>query len=131
MIRSGEVRGVRFTLILINFNIILYVFISRKTFCRDKCSLRGASEGILFPRHITPDMDFPIYRKSFCRTLRLTYNGTGEMYNGYPVYFYTFLPDVFNSSLDENRCYCPSEGCLPSGLSDISSCHYGEYLYRR
>jgi len=93
---------------------------------RDKCSLDRAAEGVLFPRHLTADMDFPIYRKAFCRTLPLTYDSTGKMPDGYPVYLYKFRTEVFNSSLDENRCYCPQDGCLPSGLSDISPCYYSE-----
>ncbi|XP_060858229.1 scavenger receptor class B member 1-like isoform X1 [Metopolophium dirhodum] len=91
----------------------------------NKCSLNASSEGLLFPRHLTKDMNFPIYRKAFCRTLPLTYSSTSDMPIGYPsVYLYKFLPEVFNSSLDDNKCYCPQEGCLPAGLSDISPCYY-------
>lgn len=94
---------------------------------RNKCSLNTSSEGLLFPRHLTKDMNFPIYRKAFCRTLPLTYSSTSYMPIGYPsVYLYTFLPEVFNSSLDNNKCYCPKEGCLPAGLSDISPCYYSK-----
>jgi len=94
---------------------------------RNKCSLNASSEGLLFPRHLTKDMNFPIYRKAFCRTLPLTYNSTSEMPAGYPsVYLYKFLPNVFNSSQDDNTCYCPRDGCLPNGLSDISPCYYSK-----
>ncbi|XP_025421899.1 scavenger receptor class B member 1-like isoform X2 [Sipha flava] len=90
----------------------------------DTPTLEKATEGILFPRHLTPDMNFPIYRKAFCRTLPLTYDSTGKMPDGYPVYLYKFQPEVFNSSLEDNHYYCPKDGCLPSGLSDISPCYY-------
>lgn len=102
---------------------ILLCFYTR----RNKCSLNQAEEGILFPRHMTTDMTFPIYRKAFCRTLPLTYISSGKMPEGYPVYLYKFQPKVFNSSLSENACYCPKDGCLPSGLSDISPCYYSKY----
>lgn len=98
-------------------------------FYRDKCSLKQAAEGVLFPRHLTTDMNFLIYRKAFCRTLPLTYYSEGKLPDGYPVYLYKFQTKVFNSSLDENRCYCPEDGCLPSGLSDISPCYYSEYNF--
>lgn len=93
---------------------------------RDDCSLTQAAEGVLFPRHLTTDMDFPIYRKAFCRTLPLTYNSTGQTPDGYPVYLYKLQTKVFDPSRDENRCYCPPDGCLPTGLSDISPCYYSE-----
>ncbi|VVC33177.1 Hypothetical protein CINCED_3A004628 [Cinara cedri] len=90
----------------------------------NKCSLNASSEGLLFPRHLTTDMNFLIYRKAFCRTFPATYSSTSETPDGYPVFLYKFLPSVFNSSLDDNKCYCPKDGCLPPGLSDISPCYY-------
>lgn len=112
---------------MLNWMCFLFIFF----FCRNKCSLNASSEGLLFPRHLTKDMNFPIYRKAFCRTLPLTYNSTSDMPIGYPtVYLYKFLPDVFNSSLDDNKCYCPKDGCLPPGLSDISPCYYSKWKYR-
>ncbi|XP_050425880.1 scavenger receptor class B member 1-like isoform X2 [Adelges cooleyi] len=90
----------------------------------NKCTLEEAMEGVVFPRHLTPDMHFPMYRKAFCRTLPLKYTSAGDTKNGYPVHFYKFPMDAFNSSLEQNKCYCQDGDCLPAGLSDLSPCYY-------
>ncbi|XP_050527772.1 scavenger receptor class B member 1-like isoform X2 [Daktulosphaira vitifoliae] len=88
------------------------------------CNLEKATEGVVYPRHITPDMNFPLYRKAFCRTLLLEFSSVGDTDDGYEVNYYKFSHKAFNSSMENNSCYCKNGECLPAGLSDLSPCYY-------
>lgn len=91
-------------------------------------TIRGATEGILFPRNIRKDMSFSVYRKAFCRTLPLQFVREGPTDDNVPAYWYTLGEDVFETPdrNPDNGCYCRPEvaRCLPRGLSDLTPCYY-------
>lgn len=92
-------------------------------------TIRGATEGILFPRNIRKDMRFSVYRKAFCRTLPLQFVREGPTPDNVPAYWYTLADDIFETPdrNPDNACYCRPEvaPCLPRGLSDLTPCYYG------
>lgn len=96
---------------------------------RTKCSnVQGAIEGILYPRNLSPNQSFSIYRKAFCRTLPLVYDKQSFSNRGVPVFRYVVADNALDSpdKNPDNECYCKEDdACLPSGLSDISPCYYG------
>ncbi|KAK3907484.1 Scavenger receptor class B member 1 [Frankliniella fusca] len=91
-------------------------------------TIRGATEGILFPPNMRPDMSFSVYRKAFCRTLPLQFVREGPTPDQVPAYWYTLRDDAFETAdvNPDNNCYCrPSVApCLPRGLSDLTPCYY-------
>ncbi|XP_034234473.1 scavenger receptor class B member 1-like [Thrips palmi] len=91
-------------------------------------TIRGATEGILFPRNIRKDMRFSVYRKAFCRTLPLQFVREGPTPDHVPAYWYTLGDDIFETAdvNPDNSCYCRPEvaPCLPRGLSDLTPCYY-------
>lgn len=95
---------------------------------RTKCSnVQGAIEGILFPRNLTPNQNFSVYRKAFCRTLPVVFDKRSFSERGIPVLVFKMGDNALDSPdrNPDNKCYCEDEGsCLPSGLSDISPCYY-------
>uniref|UniRef100_A0A1B6DPI6 Scavenger receptor class B member 1 n=1 Tax=Clastoptera arizonana TaxID=38151 RepID=A0A1B6DPI6_9HEMI len=99
---------------------------------RTTCNnVQGAFEGYVYPRHISPNDTFFLYRKSFCRTLPLVYNKSGFSDRGIPVFIYKLAENALDSPImnPDNACYCKNTNkpCLPSGLSDLSPCYYGEF----
>ncbi|XP_052121454.1 scavenger receptor class B member 1-like [Frankliniella occidentalis] len=91
-------------------------------------TIRGATEGILFPPNMRHDMRFAVYRKAFCRTLPLQFVREGPTPDQVPAYWYTLRDDIFETAdvNPDNDCYCRPRvaPCLPRGLSDLTPCYY-------
>ncbi|KAJ9584706.1 hypothetical protein L9F63_020952, partial [Diploptera punctata] len=77
---------------------------------------------------MTPNSTFVVYRKAFCRLLPMEYADKGVTKDGFPVFWFRFPDNVFDSpdKNPENSCYCRPEvaPCLLSGLADITPCYY-------
>lgn len=109
----------------------MFPFSPRSAGAGTRCNtIRGATEGILFPRNIRKDMRFSVYRKAFCRTLPLQFVREGPTKDQVPAYWYTLGDDIFETPdvNPDNSCYCRPEvaPCLPRGLSDLTPCYYGK-----
>ncbi|KAJ4444620.1 hypothetical protein ANN_06416, partial [Periplaneta americana] len=91
-------------------------------------SLQGVSEGVLYPRHMTQNDTFLIYRKAFCRVIPVVFSHSGVTESGFPAYWFRLPNNVFDSpdKNPENSCYCHPKvaPCLLSGLADITPCYY-------
>ncbi|EEB19340.1 protein croquemort, putative [Pediculus humanus corporis] len=94
-----------------------------------ECKLiRGASDGVIFPRNMSPKIIPQIFRKNFCRMIPLVFVKEGIAKNGIPAYWYKLPEDVFDTPEvnPAQACYCNpnTTKCLPKGLSDITPCYY-------
>ncbi|PNF20583.1 hypothetical protein B7P43_G04867 [Cryptotermes secundus] len=91
-------------------------------------SLKGVSEGVLYPKPMTSNDTFLIYRKAFCRFLPVVFSRSGVTNEGFPAYWFNLPDNVFDSpdKNPDNACYCRPEvaPCLLSGLADITPCYY-------
>ncbi|KAK6633875.1 hypothetical protein RUM44_004482 [Polyplax serrata] len=94
----------------------------------ERCKLiRGASDGVIFPRNVSPKIVHQVFRKSFCRMIPLVFEKEGIAKNGIPAYWYKLPENVFDTpeTNPAQACYCtPNSTCLPKGLSDITPCYY-------
>ncbi|XP_066906722.1 scavenger receptor class B member 1 [Halyomorpha halys] len=88
--------------------------------------VEGTLEGYLFPNNIQKNQTFTIYRRAFCRPLKIEYDRSGVSRTGYPIYIYKFAKNLLDPANPDNACYCKNkqETCLPLGLSDLSPCYY-------
>jgi len=101
-----------------------------------ECNMvQGASEGVIFPPSLRPDVHVLVYRKPFCRTLPLRYvrSGLTPWPHKLPAFWYTLGEEAFERAEKnpENSCFCQPEiaPCLPKGLGDLTPCYYGECRY--
>ncbi|GFG34116.1 hypothetical protein Cfor_05572 [Coptotermes formosanus] len=92
-------------------------------------SLKGVSEGVLYPKRMRSNDTFLIYRKAFCRVLPVAFSRSGVTNEGFPAYWFHLPDNVFDSPdrNPENACYCRPKvaPCLLSGLADLTPCYYG------
>ncbi|XP_044735258.1 scavenger receptor class B member 1-like [Chrysoperla carnea] len=93
-----------------------------------RCNMiEGVYDGVIFPKPITHDTVFRVYRKAFCRTLPIVFDREGKSPDGLQAYFFKMREDAFDTPINnhDNECYCRHGRCLPRGLSDITPCYYG------
>lgn len=110
--------------ILISNVVIYYDFTD---FRNTKCNtLRGVTEGMLFPPYMDPRASFRLYRKLFCRAFPITFVKEVEE-SGVPEYLYKISDDFADPENPDNECYCRDKECLKKGLIDLTPCYYGDY----
>lgn len=92
-----------------------------------ECDSIAATDGSIFPPHITRETTLKIFEKDLCRTLPLVYQrdivGAGEI----PGYRFSPPLDVFTSVENKaaQQCYCPhGPPCAPEGTFNVSLCQY-------
>ncbi|KAF2883403.1 hypothetical protein ILUMI_22766 [Ignelater luminosus] len=93
----------------------------------DECNSLLASDGSIFPPHITKNSTLRIYDKDLCRTLPLKFEKEVQRKDGVPSYRFTPPLDVFGSVTEnpDNLCFCPhGPPCSPSGLFNVSLCQF-------
>lgn len=89
-------------------------------------SLKGSTEGAIYPGLSTKETVFLYWRKTLCRPVPLHYDGDSMVYN-LKGHKYILRYDVFDRKRDgEVDCYKGSN--LPDGLSDLSKCFFGMKL---
>ncbi|CAK9831565.1 Scavenger receptor class B member 1 [Anthophora retusa] len=90
-------------------------------------SVKGTTEGELFPTNLDKHAVFRVFRKAFCRAIPIVYKEEVIANNGLMGYLYR-MPDNFLYTPDENpdnACYCnKKKKCLKKGLSDMTPCYY-------
>ncbi|KAI4487171.1 hypothetical protein M0804_005320 [Polistes exclamans] len=90
-------------------------------------SIRGASEGGVFPPNIDKRAVFRIFRKSFCRTLPIVFKEDIFIDGDIPTYVYKMSDDFLDppDKNPDNECYCRKlKKCYRKGLSDLTACYY-------
>lgn len=91
-------------------------------------TLQGAYDGTLFPKNISRNEKFKVYRKAFCRTLPIHYDHSGLQY-GIEAYWFKLSENAFDDSLDdpETMCFCNKDRtCMKRGLGNITPCYYSK-----
>jgi len=63
-------------------------------------TLRGAYEGVVFPKNISKSENFKLYRRAFCRKLPIRYSHSGTQY-GIEAYWFSLADDAFDDKLDD------------------------------
>ncbi|XP_059609944.1 scavenger receptor class B member 1 [Phlebotomus argentipes] len=88
-------------------------------------TLRGTYDGGLFPKKFRKNEQFSVYRKAFCRKMRIEYTKEDKL-GLLPASWFHFAKDIFYNSHDDpdSECYCRDKKCLKQGLGDISPCYY-------
>ncbi|KAJ8916553.1 hypothetical protein NQ315_000195 [Exocentrus adspersus] len=93
----------------------------------DECNSFEASDGSIFPPHMTKNTTIHIFDKDLCRRLPLVFEKEVVGSDDIPGYRFTPPKDVF-ASVDENpdnMCFCPQgPPCAPSGFFNVSLCQY-------
>lgn len=90
--------------------------------------IEGVYDGVLFPRHLTPNSTFRVYRKAFCRALPILFDHHGKSPDGFRGVHFKMDDGAFDTAVNNeaNQCYCKKNNkCLPKGFSDITPCYYG------
>ncbi|GAB0093081.1 scavenger receptor class B member 1 [Sergentomyia squamirostris] len=87
--------------------------------------LRGTYDGGIFPKRFRKNEQFSIYRKAFCRKMKIEYFHSSRL-GLLPASWFHFAKDTFYNSHDDpdSECYCRNKKCLKQGLGDISPCYY-------
>lgn len=92
-------------------------------------TLTDSYEGLMFPSNLPMNSSISIYKKIFCRTLRLYHKKSVMMDSGLLGYEYELPFGALSCKDPKNECYCPKNGpCLPDGLTDVSPCYYGKKI---
>jgi len=86
--------------------------------------VQGTYEGIIFPSNIPKGKDFTVFRKAFCRPLKIVYTSSNMTEEGIRFHEYKIDDDAFDSKKSENSCYCVDGECPPKGLTDLAPCYY-------
>lgn len=96
----------------------------------EECNEIRGTDGSQFPVSLMDKTkDLKIFIKSFCRTLKLSYDReVTVLQKGIPAWRYRTPEGEFASSLKnpENKCYCDADDdtkeCPPDGVFDASKC---------
>ncbi|XP_076163556.1 scavenger receptor class B member 1 [Ptiloglossa arizonensis] len=90
-------------------------------------SIKGCTEGELFPTNLDEHATFRVFRKAFCRAIPIVFKEKVWLDNGLDGYLYS-VADNFLDPPDENpdnECFCKKNTqCLKRGLSDMTPCYY-------
>ncbi|KAK2588439.1 hypothetical protein KPH14_004435 [Odynerus spinipes] len=89
-------------------------------------NVRGASDGAKFQSYIQLNDTLLFFRKSLCRSARMTRTGE-KVVKGLHTYKYNFMENEMDNGAYnlENKCFCREGRCLPAGLIDVTDCYYG------
>ncbi|CAH2056127.1 unnamed protein product, partial [Iphiclides podalirius] len=90
------------------------------------CSnVQYASDGTKFKSGVTFNQSILFYRKSLCRAAPLIPVEKGVR-SGLKGYMYTFPEHMLDNgkAIEENKCFCRRDKCLPEGLIDVADCYY-------
>ncbi|XP_028139088.1 lysosome membrane protein 2 isoform X1 [Diabrotica virgifera virgifera] len=94
----------------------------------DQCNSLEASDGSIFPPHMTKNTTLYIFDKDLCRRLPLVFDKEVlASSNEVPAYRFTPPKNVFGSVEEnpENACFCPQgPPCTPSGFFNVSLCQF-------
>ncbi|KAH8388650.1 hypothetical protein KR093_011731, partial [Drosophila rubida] len=85
----------------------------------------GSHDATLFPRDLSEEDEFYIYRRTFCRRLPLKFVRT-LTFRGQDAFEYTMEPHIFDSELHDanSSCYCKNNQCLKRGVGNVAPCYY-------
>lgn len=90
-------------------------------------SVKGCTEGELFPTHLDKHAVFRVFRKAFCRAIPIVFKEQLWLESGLEGYLYSVADDFLDPPdlNPDNKCFCknPSK-CLKKGLSDMTPCYY-------
>ncbi|CAH1981588.1 unnamed protein product [Acanthoscelides obtectus] len=93
----------------------------------DECNSVMASDGSIFPPHMTKNTTLYIFDKDLCRRLPLVFEKEVKGSDDIPAYRFTPPKNVFASVEEnpDNACFCPQgPPCAPSGFFNVSLCQY-------
>ncbi|XP_076255610.1 epithelial membrane protein isoform X1 [Rhynchophorus ferrugineus] len=96
-------------------------------YTEDRCNDITASDGSIFPPHMTKNTTIHIFDKDLCRKLPLVFEKEVVGSNDVPAYRFTPPKNVFASVEEnpDNMCFCPQgPPCAPSGFFNVSLCQY-------
>ncbi|KAH1006208.1 hypothetical protein HUJ05_006961 [Dendroctonus ponderosae] len=96
-------------------------------YTEDRCNDITASDGSIFPPHLTKNSTIYIFDKDLCRKLPLVFDKEIMGSNDVPGYRFTPPKNVFGSVSEnpDNMCFCPQgPPCAPSGFFNVSLCQY-------
>ncbi|XP_054002361.1 scavenger receptor class B member 1 [Hylaeus anthracinus] len=89
-------------------------------------SIKGCTEGELFPSNLDKYATFRIFRKSFCRAIPIVFKKEVWL-DGVNGYLYTVAENFLDppDQNPDNGCFCWNKNkCLKKGLSDMTPCYY-------
>ena len=92
----------------------------RNTSCS---SFKGVSAGDFHPPFPSSRQFISIFVPEICRSLKLKDNGDDKIFSLKIKRF--AATDIFDYDIEENKCYCPENGCPPKGVANISECVFG------
>lgn len=94
----------------------------------EHCNSLEASDGSIFPPHMTKNTTLYIFDKDLCRRLPLVFQKEVlSSSNEVPAYRFSPPKNVFASVEEnpDNQCFCPQgPPCAPSGFFNVSLCQY-------
>lgn len=97
-------------------------------YATDQCNSLEASDGSIFPPHMTKNTTVYIFDKDLCRRLPLVFQKEVlSSSNEVPAFRFSPPKNVFASveQNPDNACYCPQgPPCTPSGFFNVSLCQY-------
>lgn len=87
--------------------------------------LTGSHDGILFPRNVSKDTNYRLFRRTFCRTIPLEYSHS-KSFRYVNTNVYELPANAFDGDLDDprNACACKDNKCLRKGLGNMAPCYY-------
>ncbi|GAB1862065.1 Scavenger receptor class B member 1 [Camponotus japonicus] len=106
---------------------------NRKIWGDKKCDRIMGSDGSMFPPYLIKNTSklLYVYSQEMCRNLPLRFAEQVTTY-GIPSLRYKLIPNAFNLSDTQNKCFCPKVNdlrvCPPAGLFDVSACNDGTPL---
>lgn len=99
-------------------------------FSPQSCNMvQGTFDGTLFPKNVSKNEKFKIYRKAFCRLLPIYFSHSGKLF-GLDAYWFELSENAFYDRPEDpdTKCFCASENkCLRKGLGNISPCYFSEF----
>lgn len=94
-------------------------------------SLINSTEGVVYPQGLTKNSTLVYWRKTICRPAFLNFEKSIKI-NNIEAYKYTLRQDIYdrlqNSTADCYKGFDEDEQ-LPNGLSDVSKCYFGIYIF--
>lgn len=90
-------------------------------------SIKGCTEGELFPTNLDKHAVFRVFRKAFCRAIPIVFKEQLQLESGLEGYLYSVSDDFLDppDMNPDNKCFCKKESqCLKKGLSDMTPCYY-------
>ncbi|XP_061459093.1 scavenger receptor class B member 1 isoform X3 [Rhineura floridana] len=93
----------------------------------DQCNMINGTIGQLWPPFLTSSSPIELYSPDACRSMRFTYNKSGE-FKGIPTFRFLAPKTLFANGIDypPNEGFCP---CRQSGILNVSSCRFNAPLF--